>query len=77
MSIGKAMKRVIEGAMSQTMFWENSTAFSLLSVSIYIHVIASIDTKGIAASRAPARLLRFEISEIKTIKSVVMISFSM
>jgi uncharacterized secreted protein with C-terminal beta-propeller domain len=48
---------------------------SLLLVSTYIHVIAKIETKGIAANNAPAKLLLFEISEIKTIKSVVIINF--
>jgi len=75
MSIGKAIKSVMDGAMSQTMLCENSTALLLLSVSIYIQVIASIDTKGIAANIAPAKLLLLEISEINTIKIVVITSF--
>lgn len=70
------MKSVIDGAISHTMLFENSTAFWLLLVSIYIHVIASIETRGMAAIRAPARELLFEISEINTIKSAVMISFN-
>jgi hypothetical protein len=74
MSIGKAIKSVMDGAMSHTMFCENSTALLLLSVSIYIQVIASIDTKGIAANIAPAKLLLLEISEISTIKIVVITS---
>jgi len=65
----------MDGAMSQTMLCENSTALLLLSVSIYIQVIASIDTKGIAANIAPAKLLLLEISEINTIKIVVITSF--
>ena len=72
---GKAIKSVIEGAINQTILFENSTALILLFVSTYIHVIANIDTKGIAASSAPAKLLLLAISEIKTIKTVVMISF--
>ena len=72
--IGKTIKRVIEGAISQTILLENSTALLLLSVSIYIQVIANIDTKGIAASNAPTRLLLFPISEIRTIRSEVIMS---
>jgi len=68
------MKSVMDGAINHTMFCENSTALSLLFVSIYIHVIAKIETKGIAANNAPAKLLLLEISEISTIRSVVMIS---
>ncbi len=69
------MKSVIDGAINQTMFCENCTALSLLFVSTYIHVIAKIDTKGIAANRAPAKLLLLEISEINTIKKVVITNF--
>jgi hypothetical protein len=72
---GKAIKSVMDGAMSQTMFCENSTALLLLFVSTYIHVIANIDTKGIAANMAPIKLLLLEISEINTIKIVVITSF--
>lgn len=71
---GKTIKRVIDGAINQTILWENSTALLLLSVSIYIQVMANIDTRGIAASNAPTRLLLFPISEIKTIRSEVIMS---
>ena len=74
MSMGKAIKRVIDGAISQTILFENSTALVLLFVSIYIHVMARIDTKGMAASSAPIRLLLFAISEMSTISIVVMIN---
>ena len=77
MKSGNAMNSVIDGAMSQTILCENSTALLLSFVSIYIQVIANIDTKGIAANNAPIRLLLFAISEIKTIKSAVMINFVM
>jgi hypothetical protein len=69
------IKSVIDGAINQTILFENSTALSLLFVSMYIHVIASIETKGIAANNAPKRLLLFAISEIKTIKKAVIINF--
>lgn len=69
------MKSVIDGAMSQTILWEKATALWLSFVSIYIHVIANIETKGIAAKSAPARLLLFAISEMSTIKSAVIMSF--
>jgi len=69
------MNSVIDGAINQTILFENSTALLLSLVSTYIHVIANIDTRGIAANRAPAKLLRLAISEIRTIKNVVMISF--
>jgi len=75
MKTGKARNNVIDGAINQTILFENSTALVLLSVSIYIHVIANIDTKGIAANMAPAKLLFLAISEINTIKSVVIITF--
>lgn len=69
------MNRVIDGAINQTILFENSIAFSLLPVSTYIQVIAKMETKGIAANSAPAKLLLLAISEINTIKSVVMINF--
>ena len=65
----------MDGAINHTILFENSTALTLLLVSIYIHVIANMETKGIAANIAPAKLLLLAISEISTIKSVVMISF--
>ena len=60
--------------MSHTIEFEKSTALLVSFVSIYIHVIAKIDTKGIAASIAPIKLFLLAISEINTIKSVVMMS---
>jgi len=74
-SSGKTINSVMDGAISQTILFEKATALLLSLVSIYIHVIAKIDTSGIAANKAPARLLRLAISEINTIKNVVMISF--
>ncbi len=74
--MGKAINNVMDGAINQTILFENSTAVRLSLVSIYIHVIANIDTKGIAANIAPAKLLLLEISEINTIKSVVITSFA-
>lgn len=71
------MKSVIDGAINQTILLENATALLLSFVSIYIHVIASIETKGIAAKSAPIKLLRLAISEISTIKNVVIINFVM
>lgn len=75
--MGKAINSVMDGAMSQTILCENSTAFCGLFVSIYIHVIARIETKGMAANSAPAKLLLLEISEISTIKSAVITNFVM
>ncbi len=54
--------------------FENSTALVLLFVSTYIQVMANIDTSGIAANNAPAKLLLLDISDISTIISVVIIS---
>ena len=65
----------MDGAINQTILFENSTALLLLFVSTYIQVIANIDTKGIAAKMAPIKLLLLEISEINTIKIVVITSF--
>lgn len=64
----------MEGAISQTILLENSTALVLLLVSMYIHVMANIDTSGIAANKAPAKLLLLLISAIVTISNEVMIS---
>ena len=75
--MGKTIKSVIDGAINQTILLENSTALLLLFVSTYIHVIANIETRGIAANNAPAKLLLLDISEINTIKNVVIISFTM
>jgi len=61
--------------MSQTIEFEKSTALFVSFVSIYIHVIAKIETSGIAAKRAPAKEFRLEISEISTIKTVVITNF--
>ena len=74
--MGKAIKSVIDGTINHTIEFENSTALLLLFVSIYIHVIAKMDTKGIAANIAPAKLLFLAISEINTIKNVVIISLT-
>lgn len=71
------MKSVMDGAINQTILFENSTALLLLLVSTYIHVIANIETRGMAAKSAPIRLLRLAISEISTIKNVVIINFVM
>ena len=71
------MKSVIDGAINQTILFENSTALVVSPVSTYIHVIANIETKGIAANKAPARLYLLPISEMRTIKNVVIISFVM
>jgi len=60
--------------MSQTIEFEKSTALLVSFVSIYIHVIAKIETSGMAASIAPIKLFLLAISEINTIKSVVMMS---
>lgn len=76
-SMGNTMNMVMDGAISHTILLENSTALLLLCVSIYIHVMASMDTKGMAASSAPAKLCLLPISEINTIKSDVMMSFVM
>ncbi len=72
---GKAINNVIDGTINQTILFENSTALVLSFVSTYIHVMANIDTKGMAANSAPARLLLLDISEINTIKNVVIINF--
>lgn len=73
--MGKTINNVIEGTINQTILFENSTALVLLLVSIYIHVIAKIETKGIAANIAPIKELRLDISEINTIKSAVITIF--
>jgi len=72
--IGNTKKSVIEGAMSQIILFENSTAFVLEPVSIYIHVIANMETKGMAAKMAPSKELLFAISDMSTISTVVIIS---
>lgn len=71
------IKSVIDGGINQRILFANSTAASLLFVSIYIQVIASIETNGIAANNAPTRELRFVISDISTIKSAVITIFVM
>lgn len=73
---GKAINNTMDGAMSQTILFENSTAEKLSPVSIYIHVIAKMETKGMAANRAPIKLLLLAISEINTINNAVIISFA-
>ncbi len=73
---GKAINNTIDGAINQTILLENSTAEKLSLVSIYIHVIAKMDTKGIAANSAPIKEFLLAISEINTIKNAVIISFA-
>jgi len=71
------MKSVIDGAINHTIEFEKSTALLASLVSIYIHIIAKIETKGMAANIAPIRLFLLAISEISTIRSVVITSFNM
>ncbi len=73
--MGKAINNVIDGAINHTILFENATALLLSFVSIYIHVMANMDTKGIAANKAPIKLLLLAISEIRTINSDVIINF--
>lgn len=77
MSIGNTKNNVIDGAISHTILLENSTAVLLFCVSIYIQVMANIETRGIAANNAPNKLLLFPISDMSTINSDVMIIFVM
>jgi len=74
MKRGNAMNSVIDGAINHTILFENATALLLSLVSIYIHVIANIETKGMAASKAPIKLLLLAISEIRTMSSDVIIN---
>ena len=76
MNTGKAKNSVMEGAINQTILFEKATALLASLVSIYIQVIAKIDTRGMAAKSAPIRLLLLAISEINTIKKVVIINLA-
>lgn len=55
---------------------DSSVIFVRSLVSIYNQVIASTETRGTDAKIAPISELRFDSSEIATIKSVVMITLA-
>lgn len=61
---------------SQKTLVDNALTFETSLVSIYNQVIANTEISGMEANIAPAKELRFAISEIATIKTVVMAIFT-
>jgi hypothetical protein len=58
------------------MLVDNADIFDGSLVSIYNHIIASIETSGADARSAPRTVLRFDSSEIRTINSAVIKIFT-
>ena len=53
----------------------NDDICSTSLVSIYSHIIANTETRGIDASNAPTKELTLDISDIETINADVIASF--
>lgn len=75
-SIGKSKNKDKDGRTSQKILDDNVLTLEISFVSIYNHIIAKTDTKGTEARIAPMNVLRLLISEIITINSVVIRTFS-
>jgi hypothetical protein len=60
------MKNSSEGITSQKIPCDNSAIFAVFFVSRYIQIKANSETIGTEARMLPARVLRFEISEMTT-----------
>lgn len=73
---GNVTNNAKEGITSQNTLAESALTLETSLVSIYSQIIASTETKGIDASIAPTKELRFAISEITTIKTVVIMIFT-
>ena len=71
MKIGKLINKAHAGKTNQMILLENSTILAVSCVSTYIHIMASTDTSGIEAKMAPITELLLDISEMATIRSVV------
>jgi hypothetical protein len=69
------MKKIKEGKTNQKTLVDSALTFSTSFVSTYSQSIASSETNGTEANSAPANELRFAISEIVTIKIVVIAIF--
>ncbi len=72
---GNEIKRASEGITNQKMLVAKAFTFSIFFVSMYNQIIAKTEIRGIEANIAPINELRFEISEIITIKIVVITIF--
>ncbi len=70
-SSGNITKNAMEGKTSQKIPDDRALTFVTSLVSIYSHNIASIESNGMDANKAPIRELRLAVSEIVTIKNVV------
>jgi hypothetical protein len=71
------INRAREGSTSQKMLLERAVTLDGSLVSTYSHTMARTETTGADANSAPMKELRFDNSEITTIKNAVMISFTM
>ncbi len=74
--MGSATNRTRDGKTSQKTLVESALTLSTLFVSMYSQSMANTETNGIEARIAPTKLLRFAISEIATIKTVVTAIFT-
>jgi len=71
------MNSAKEANASQKILLESAETFEASLVSIYSHIIPRTETSGAEARSAPMNELRFDTSDIRTINSVVMMSFMM
>jgi len=74
---GRIINKISDGITSQNMPVERDEIFCASFVSIYIHIKASIDISGKDANILPANELRFDISEISTIITAEINTFTM
>jgi len=74
--MGNETKSAREGITSQNTLFDSALIFVTSLVSIYSQIIASTEIKGMDAKIAPTKELRFAISEMTTIKTVVVIIFT-
>jgi len=73
---GNALKSVKDANTSQKILVESAEIFDASPVSICSHIIARTETSGADARAAPMNEFRFDTSDIRTIKSEVMMSFT-
>jgi len=74
--MGNETKSAKDGITNQNTLVDSALIFVTSLVSIYNQIIANTEIKGIDAKIAPTRELRFAISEMATIKTVVVIIFT-
>ena len=75
--MGRVINSIHDGRTNQIILVEKATILSVFWVSIYIQIIAKTETNGMDAKVAPTTLLLFDISDIATIRIVVIAILTM